>query len=133
MRSFAHTLFLCCILLISCSDEKKSKEVSDTIDKEVDSIFYKSQINIVKSDSIIKKSDKAISNKVKETLVQITDLKEEVKETRSALEKVISNPKIIKVVDTIYIESKKNFWGKEKTSVKVISDSTILEDTTNHN
>lgn len=133
MRSFAHTLFLCCILLISCSDEKKSKEVSDTTDKEVDSILYKSQINIVSSDSIIKKSDKAISKKVKETLVQIADLKEEVKETKSALEKVISNQKIIKVVDTIYIESKKNFWGKEKTSVKVISDSTILEDTTSHN
>ena len=119
--------------MISCSDEKKSKEVSDTTDKEVDSILYKSQINIVSSDSIIKKSDKAISKKVKETLVQIADLKEEVKETKSALEKVIRNQKIIKVVDTIYIESKKNFWGKEKTSVKVISDSTILEDTTSHN
>lgn len=133
MRYFVYTLFLCCMLFISCNDVKKSKDISYTIDKEVDSIFYKSQINIVKSDSIIKKSDKAISNKVKETLVQITDLKEEVKETKSALEKAVSNPKIIKVVDTIYIESKKNFWGKEKTSVKVISDSTILEDTTSHN
>jgi hypothetical protein len=38
---------------------------------------------------------------------------------------VVSTEKIIYKIDTVYIETKKNFWGKEKTKTSVKSDSSV--------
>jgi hypothetical protein len=42
---------------------------------------------------------------------------------------VLATEKIIYKIDTVYIETKKNFWGKEKTNTVVKSDSSITEKT----
>lgn len=133
MKHIVYILFLVSGLITSCRNNENPKEIPNETSKRADSILIKSQISIHRSDSIIKKSDKAISKKVKETFFEITGLRQEVKETKNALDQAVNNPKIIKIVDTVYVETKKNFWGKEKKSVKVTSDSTVIEDSTNYN
>ena len=36
--------------------------------------------------------------------------------------------KTVYKIDTVYIETKKNFWGKEKTNTTIKSDSTEVVD-----
>jgi hypothetical protein len=43
--------------------------------------------------------------------------------------KTIKAVKQVVIHDTIYIEKKKNFWGKEKTTINKVSDSTSMETT----
>ena len=133
MKQIPNLLFLVFVLLTSCRDNENIKETPNETSKRADSILIKSQISIHRSDSIIKKSDKAISKKVKETFFEIKGLRKEVKETKNALDQAVNNPKIVKIVDTVYVETKKNFWGKEKKSKTVTSDSTIIEDSVSRN
>ena len=119
MKYFYVTL----LLLASCTG--KQAEVKTVDYAQVDSLISNSQHTIIKNDSIHKESEKIIAKTVKEVVSEIKDLKEEVKvaKTKTAIITVTK-------IDTVYIEKKKNFWGKEKTAVTVKSDSTVVEDST---
>lgn len=118
-------LFL--FLLISCGT---SEPQNDSIDKkisEIDSVVTESQLKLVKTDSISLASEKLITEKINNTVEKITSLEKEIQVARES----VKNVKTITVRDTVYIETKKNFWGKEKTSTKSVSDSSVTEDSTN--
>ena len=121
MKYFYVTL----LLLASCTG--KQAEVKTVDYAQVDSLISNSQHTIIKNDSIHKESEKIIAKTVKEVVSEIKDLKEEVKvaKTKTAIITVTK-------IDTVYIETKKNFWGREKTSTKITSDSIVIEDSINN-
>lgn len=112
------------LTLIGCSSIPTPKIKHDEYAK-IDSIIQRSEINILKSDSVYKQSEKLISKKIKQTIGKIEQLKLEVIVTKS--NNVV---KTIFKTDTVYIEKKKNFWGKEKISTSTKSDTNEKIDTT---
>jgi hypothetical protein len=117
-------------LIIGCSSNQIKIEANY---EKADSILQSNKTTVAKSDSIDRRSEKVITKKITQTVNKINKLEREVVEAKNALEYAKKNPKIIRVVDTIYVEKKKNFWGREKTSVTTKSDSTIVSDTTFQN
>jgi hypothetical protein len=110
------------MLLAGCSTNEPS--IQDAVKQEyaeIDSIIQISQEHVLVNDSINKVSEKIITQKIEQTVEKIETLKEEVAEARLTANKVITK------TDTIYIETKKNFWGKAKTTTSVKSDSTVEE------
>lgn len=111
------------LCLFSCSTSKVEPEIV-----EVDSVLLNSEQHLITSDSIQKKSDsttKAQVIKVIREFKYLTNEVEKFKTERIQLMNVqnLTTEKIIYRIDTVYIETKKNFWGKEKTSTSVKSDS----------
>lgn len=119
------------LLVVGCSSHQIKTENNY---ENVDSIIQSSKITFVKNDSVNRESEKIITQKVNQTVAKIETLKEEVTVAKNALNEAVKNPKVIKitVTDTVYIEKKKNFWGKEKTTIKAVSDSTLVEDSTGY-
>ncbi len=111
------------LCLFSCSTSEVEPEIV-----EVDSVLLNSEQHLITSDSIQKKSDsttKAQVIKVIREFKYLTNEVEKFKTERIQLMNVqnLTTEKIIYRIDTVYIETKKNFWGKEKTSTSVKSDS----------
>lgn len=111
------------LYLFSCSNSEVEPEIV-----EVDSVLLNSEQHLITSDSIQKKSDsttKAQVIKVIREFKYLTNEVEKFKTERIQLMNVqnLTTEKIIYRIDTVYIETKKNFWGKEKTSTSVKSDS----------
>lgn len=106
------------LLLVGCTFDQTKIESSY---EKVDSIIQESKINLIKSDSINRESEKAIAEKVSETLTEMRGLREEARVAKMAVKTVIK-------VDTVYVETKKNFWGKTKTNTTIKSDSTETVD-----
>lgn len=109
--------------MFSCSNSEVEPEII-----EVDSVLLNSEQHLITSDSIQKKSDsttKAQVIKVIREFKYLTNEVEKFKTERVQLMNVqnLTTEKIIYRIDTVYIETKKNFWGKEKTSTSVKSDS----------
>lgn len=117
-----YTLLL--FLVIGCSSRQTKTENNY---EKVDSIIQNSKITLIKSDSVNRESERIITQKVNQTVAKINDLKEEVKEAKSTVKTLT----VVKV-DTVFVEKKKNFWGKEKTTIKTVSDSTVVEDSTGY-
>ncbi len=113
------------LFLVGCTDSSTEIKIEKN---ETDSILIKSKETVFKTDSISKKVDQQIEDKVKDVKEDIADLKKEnIALSKAAL---IKTEKIIR--DTVYIETKKNFWGKTKTSTNVKSDSTETIDSLNN-
>lgn len=106
------------LLVVGCSSHQIKTETNY---EKVDSIIKSSEVNLVRSDSVNRESEKIITQKINQTVAKINDLKEEVKTAKLAV-------KTVTRIDTVYIETKKNFWGKTKTSTVVKSDSTEVVD-----
>ena len=116
------------IFLTSCS-QKIDTEVIDDI--STDSVLINSQSNLIQSDSIQKKSDSTTKEQVVKVIRDFQILNNEItkyKTERLTLMNQIqfTTEKVIYRIDTVYIETKKNFWGKEKTQTSVKSDSTTM-------
>jgi len=110
------------LLLAGCSTKEPSTK--DLVEQEyagIDSIIQTSQEHVLVNDSINKVSERIIAKKIDQTVYKIEALKAEVEEAKLVSSKVITK------TDTIYIETKKNFWGKAKTTTSVKSDSTVEE------
>ena len=112
------------LTLIGCSSTPIPKVKYDEYAK-IDSAIQRSENNILKSDSVYKQSEKLISEKVKQTIGKIEQLKQEV-----IVAKTNNVVKTIVKTDTVYIETKKSFWGKEKVSTSIKSDISEKIDTT---
>jgi hypothetical protein len=119
-------LFILAILFVGCSNEQVSVEVPSTADialqKSVESVASAHQISI-KSDVATKKQITKVVFKIKYLTNEIIKFKTE----RLTLINQLSTVKEKVRIDTVYIEKKKNFWGKEKTSTTVKSDSLVNE------
>ena len=119
-------LFALAILSIGCSNEQVSVEVPSTADialqKSAESVASAHRVS-VKSDIATKKQITKVVFKIKYLTNEIIKFKTE----RLTLINQLSTVKEKVRIDTVYIEKKKNFWGKEKTSTTVKSDSLVNE------
>jgi hypothetical protein len=119
-------LFVLAILSIGCSNEQVLVDTPSTADialqKSAESVASAHQVS-VKSDIATKKQITKVVFKIKYLTNEIIKFKTE----RLTLINQLSTVKEKVRIDTVYIEKKKNFWGKEKTSTTVKSDSLVNE------
>lgn len=122
MRILTSIIFL---LLVGCSSNNPSIEKKY---EKTDSIINNSKKTIITSDSVIRKTDKVISEKIEKTAGEIKSLNNEINGLQQELKLSKLAVKTITKIDTVYIETKKNFWGKTKTNTTIKSDSTQTVD-----
>lgn len=122
MRILISIIFL---LLVGCSSNNPSIENKY---EKTDSIINSSKKTIFTSDSIIRKTDKVISEKIEKTAGEIKSLNSALNGLQQELKLSKLAVKTITKIDTVYIETKKNFWGKTKTNTTIKSDSTQIVD-----
>lgn len=121
-------ILLISLFVFSCSQ----KEVSVENESVADTVLLNSQKNLQIADTISQKSDSLTKGKVNNIIKQIIYLSYEVEKYKTeklTLEKQLKvvNEKVIYRVDTVFIETQKNFWGKKKTTTTVNSDSSVIE------
>ena len=112
-------LLILTLLLVGCSSPQLNPKIENNYEK-IDSVIHNSEISIVRSDSVNRENEKSVAQKVEQAVQKIKILKQEIEFAKTTT-------KTIYRIDTIYIETKKNFWGKEKTDVTVTSDSSVTE------
>ena len=119
-------LFALAILSIGCSNEQVLVDTPSTADialqKSAESVASAHRVS-VKSDIATKKQITKVVFKIKYLTNEIVKFKTE----RLTLINQLSTVKEKVRIDTVYIEKKKNFWGKEKTNTTVKSDSLVNE------
>jgi hypothetical protein len=115
-------------LLVSCSQKIENENTQQALD----TLILNSEKHLLTVDTLGKKTDSITKDKVIKIVTEIKYLNKEVEKFKTeklTLEnklKVVSE-KIIYRIDTVFIETQKNFWGKKKTVTTVNSDSSILE------
>jgi hypothetical protein len=119
-------LLILAVLFASCSNEEIGVEAPSTADialqKSAEAVASAHQVS-VKSDIATKKQITKVVFKIKYLTNEIVKFKTE----RLTLINQLSTVKEKVRIDTVYIEKKKNFWGKEKTSTTVKTDSLVNE------
>lgn len=119
-------LLLSVLFLFSCKD--KGYEVVDEKITETDNILENSQKHLDTATVVYNQSDSITKEQVVKIVKEISYLNHEVEKYKEVLSKqTIATEKIVYKIDTVYIETKKNFWGKEKTNTTIKSDSVITE------
>jgi hypothetical protein len=118
-------------LFVSCNNPKNDLQWEDINDKS-DSVLMKSNKDILDADTIQRKSDSSTKVKVFKVVTQIKYLTKEVEKFKTERinlmnELKLSKENVIVRIDTVFIETKKNFWGKEKTSINVTSETKSTE------
>ena len=120
------TLAIAIMFLFSCTNQE-SEVVIEKADA-VDSLIEQSNKNLDSVQIIDHKSDSVTKEQVTKIVKEISYLNTEVEKYKEVLSKqTIATEKIVYKIDTVYIETKKNFWGKEKTNTTIKSDSVITE------
>jgi hypothetical protein len=115
-------------LLASCSQKIENENTQQVLD----TLILNSEKHLLTVDTLGKKTDSITKDKVTKIVTEIKYLNKEVEKFKTeklTLEnklKVVSE-KIIYRIDTVFIETQKNFWGKKKTVTTVNSDSSIFE------
>lgn len=125
MRTLLYSLI---ILLFSCDNHQS--ENKNMIDNESDSIILKNKQNLQISDTITQLSDSVTTIKVNKVIKEIkylTKYVEKLEIENIHLSKELKFSKENVRVDTVFIETKKNFWGKEKKTIKTNSNSYDVE------
>lgn len=115
------------LLVMSCT--QKSSE--NTVDFLLDTTLINSEKNLEKSLEIEKKSDSLTKQQVVKIVKEFTVLTKEIEKFKTEKLMMLNEIKLSKEnfivrVDTVYIETKKNFWGKERSTTSVKSDSSII-------
>lgn len=109
---------------LSCSQQDAKVEASS----ESDSVLIKSQAQLEISTIQNQKADSTMKVKTQKIVEKISFLNREVNKYKLERESLLTQQvKVVYKVDTVYIETKKNFWGKSKTSTSVKSDSSVSE------
>ena len=126
------SMFLVAILfLYSCTENHTTtiSEKTDTLLLHSDSAILKSETSAAKLYSVTNET----AEKVGSNIDKLTELVREY-QIRS---KTVRAVKEVVIHDTVYIETKKNFWGKEKKKITTSSDSSTIQtesvDTTTSN
>lgn len=116
-------------LLVSCGNKENGKIENETI-VIADSTIVNSKNNIMVSDTVQKKCDSITEIKVVEVIKEIkylTNTVEKLKIEKLQLSKELKVSKQNVRIDTVFIETKKSFWGREKKTIKVKSDVSTEE------
>lgn len=112
------TLLLYILLTAGCITKKTIDPIEAQV-AEVDSVIAHSQEVIEEACTLTQKADSVVKEDISKMTSQIEAMNLEVEKLRTV-------QKIEKIrIDTVYIETKKNFWGREKTKTTVVSDSTV--------
>ena len=115
--------------MVSCGNKEDNKIETESI-VVADSTIVNSKNNIMVSDTVQKKSDSITEVKVVKVIKEIkylTNTVEKLKIEKLQLSKELKVSKQNVRIDTVFIETKKSFWGKEKKTVKVKSDVSTEE------
>lgn len=119
------TLLLYILLTAGCISKKTIDPIEAQL-AEVDSVIAHNQEVIQEAQSLTEKADSVVKEDISKMTSQIEAMNQEVAQLRTV-------QKIERVrIDTVYIETKKNFWGREKTKTTVVSDSIVLINTTDN-
>lgn len=119
-------LLISVLFLFSCKNQKQEVITKQMI--EIDNILETSQKHFDTAVIVYQQSDSAAKQQVIKIVKEISYLNTEVEKYKDVLKnQTIATEKVVYKVDTVYIETKKNFWGKEKTNTTIKSDSVITE------
>ena len=119
-------LLISVLFLFSCKNQKQEIITKQMI--EIDNILETSQKHFDTAVIVYQQSDSAAKQQVIKIVKEISYLNTEVEKYKDVLKnQTIATEKVVYKVDTVYIETKKNFWGKEKTNTTIKSDSVITE------
>ena len=110
-------------LLISCGNKEDNKIKNETI-VIADSTIVNSRNHIMESDTIQRKSDSITQEKIVKVITNIKYLNNTVKKLK--IEKLQLSKQKVRI-DTVFIETKKSFWGREKKTITTKSDSQDIE------
>lgn len=120
-----YSLFVClyAYAITSCGsyENKPEPEVST-----VDSIIMQSQQHLGTAEIVQKKSD-SITHEVVEKKVKEIHFLQNLIEKYNTERTELSKEKIVYKIDTVFIETEKNFWGRKKMKMSVKSDSSVTE------
>jgi hypothetical protein len=101
-------LLLSFIFLLSCKDSHTPVEPKINV---TDTILEKSKKTVIESEVLQKKTNKVISKVFEKIMLEKISMTKQLNTAKTR-------------VDTVYIETKKNFWGKTKKTITTKSDST---------
>lgn len=121
-------LSLVCLYVYAMSSCNETKKTEPIIMTSSDSVLAKSQMNLDTATIVQKKSDSVTHKAVEKKAKEIRFLKRLITVFKKERAEVVTE-KVIYKIDTVFIETEKNFWGKKKTKTSVKSDSTIVENT----
>lgn len=114
-------LLICALVIAGCSSEK-TVETTEAKIAEADSVIAHNQDIVEQAFVVNEKADSLVKQDISKVIGNIKVLNLEMQSLRAI-------QKIEKVrIDTVYIETKRNFWGKEKTKTTVVSDSIVTID-----
>ena len=119
-------LFALALLSIGCSNEQALVDTPST----ADIALQKSAEVVASAHQVAVKSDIATKKQITKVVFKIKYLTNEIVKFKTERLTLISQLSTVKEkvrIDTVYIEKKKNFWGKEKTNTTVKSDSLVNE------
>jgi len=114
------------LLLVGCASDESAIPTEGVtsgapVMDETDSLIMKAQQSADQLTAVTNETTEKVTGNVEKLTEQI-----KIYETQT---KTIKAVKQVVIHDTIYIEKKKNFWGKEKTTINRASDSTSTETT----
>ena len=112
------------VLLISCSP-KESNKTSDNLLNSSDSVLVNSVNNLKVCDTVQRVSDSITQDKVSKVIIKIqylNNIVEKLKIEKLQLSRELKVSKQNVRIDTVFIETRKSFWGKEKRTIKTKSE-----------
>lgn len=126
-------IILVATLLLSCN----SGEVSLTKPTKTDSLLIASDSAIANVEQSTKLLDSVTTVTAEKVHNNVDKLTETINNYETKIKSAVKIKTVEKVIrDTVYIETKKSFWGKTKKSITTSSDSSVnqleIVDTTNN-
>lgn len=118
------------IILLSSCGKNHSNDNQYLNESKSDSIITKSNKTILVSDTVNKISDSITTTKVDKVVKEIhylTKYVEKLTIEKINLTKELTVSKQNVRIDTVFIETKKSFWGKEKKTITTKSDSQNID------
>lgn len=117
------------VFLFSCSP-KESNKTNDNLINSSDSVLVNSVNNIKICDTVQRVSDSITQDKVVKVITKIKYLNNTVEKLKIEKLQLSRELKVSKQnvrIDTVFIETKKSFWGREKKTITTKSDTQNVE------
>ena len=111
------------LFLISCGTNSSKESVptkTDTLLEQSDIVIKNAEGSAKKIDSVTNVTSEKLNNNIEVLTKTIDNYKVESQKIKTTIKE-----KIVYKIDTVFIETKKNFWGKTKKNVTTTSDSSV--------
>ena len=111
------------LFLISCGTNEPKESVptkTDTLLEQSDIVIKNAEGSAKKIDSVTNVTSEKLNNNIEVLTKTIDNYKVESQKIKTTIKE-----KIVYKTDTVFIETKKNFWGKTKKNVTTTSDSSV--------